>query len=181
MKCPFRKCKKQTSQASASVVDGKLVLSLPDASTPVVWQMDLDKTKASALEIISNDNQTEHKLGLKTPGGEKIEIATFDNMTYAKEGLISAADALKNAQGQIRPGAVAENNMHPTAYDQPQRRRGGKKWLWILLGIIGIFVALNIWASLSGIPPQGIALPDAPAIENQAGVPMSADEFLRRQ
>ena len=38
-------------QSSARVVDGKLILSFPHALTPVVWQMDLSQTKASALEV----------------------------------------------------------------------------------------------------------------------------------
>ena len=41
----------QTTQSIANVVDGKLILSLPEAATPVIWQMDLEQAQSCALEV----------------------------------------------------------------------------------------------------------------------------------
>ena len=38
-------------ESSAKVVDGNLILSLPDAINPVVWRMELGSVKASAMEV----------------------------------------------------------------------------------------------------------------------------------
>src|SRR5690606_21303301 len=54
--------------ASASVVDGTLIISLPDAITPVVWRFALGQAKASALEVRPQDDGT-FMLLLKTPRG----------------------------------------------------------------------------------------------------------------
>ena len=42
--------------SSAKVVDGALILSLPDAVSPVVWRMELDDVKAASLGIEPKDN-----------------------------------------------------------------------------------------------------------------------------
>ena len=76
--------KKTNKRASAKVVDGKLILSLPDALTPVVWQMDLAHAKASALEVrCNNEAMNAYTLTLKTPKGETIEVAAFDERENA--------------------------------------------------------------------------------------------------
>ena len=51
--------------ASAKVVDGTLILSLPDAISPVVWRMELGHAKSSAIEVREQDNGT-FMLTLKT-------------------------------------------------------------------------------------------------------------------
>ena len=52
--------------SSAKIVDGILVLSLPDAIHPVVWQMELGQSKSSALEI---REQLEHQVDAIIEGG----------------------------------------------------------------------------------------------------------------
>ena len=49
--------KQEETSASANVVDGKLILSLPEAENPVVWQMDLSSAKASALEVKKDEEK----------------------------------------------------------------------------------------------------------------------------
>ena len=181
--------KKQTSDASASVVDGKLILSLPDAKTPVVWQMDLTTTKASALEVQHNEETDIYTLTLKTPRGETIEVAPFTNREYAVEGLMAASSALENAHGQIRgitqEGAAPANDAAASIPAQAKTSGGsGKKWLIAILSVAGIFVLFNIWAQLMPRPPASVnyAAQSAPVDpRNSAGVPVSADEFLRAQ
>ena len=69
--------KMHKNNASASVVDGKLILSFPHAQTPVIWQMDLAEAKASALEVLKAEKGTDFTLTLKTQKGEKVKIDLF--------------------------------------------------------------------------------------------------------
>ena len=78
----MKKSKKETEMdfvPKAKVVDGVLILSLPDADSPVVWRMELGKTKASAIEVrAENDNgETVHALIVKTPQSDVYKIGTI--------------------------------------------------------------------------------------------------------
>ena len=67
---------KKDYKSSAKVVDGKLILSFPNAVNPVVWQMESQEAKASALEV--NDNEKSgYDLVLKTLKGERVQVASF--------------------------------------------------------------------------------------------------------
>lgn len=85
--------------SSAKIVDGTLILSLPDAVSPVVWRMDLGQAKASALEIREKKNGT-FMLTLKTPKGDVNEIAPFDERARALRALMAVSRAMEQAHGQ---------------------------------------------------------------------------------
>jgi len=185
-----QKKKKQQSSASARVVDGKLILSLPDASTPVVWQMDLTQTKASALEVRHNQDKTVFTLTLKTPKGETLDIAPFDSREFAVEGLMAASFALENAHGQIRDfPAECANDQPRTRYIGSKPKSGaGKKWLIAFGALFALFILLNIWTAVTPIRPMnqdqmmaqyGGVQTIAP--QERTGVAVSADEFLNAQ
>jgi len=178
-----------TIPASASVVDGKLILSFPGAINPVVWQMDLSKAKASALEV--QEKNGGFALVLKTPNGENLDIAPFDERDKAIQGLMAASRALENAYGQIHSASISnENTPNQTAHAHHggvEKKKGGKFWP-ITLGLLFILALLWIWAGMSIEPlnggyqqsaatqssasgPQGAA--------DQAGVPVSADDYLQ--
>ena len=93
----------------AKVVDGVLILSLPDADSPVVWRMELGKTKASAIEVrAENDNgETVHALIVKTPQSDVYKIGTYTDKTNATRALLALTEAMNNAQGQLRPALPA--------------------------------------------------------------------------
>ena len=46
--------KTDTLTSTIKIVDSKLILSLPTAQMPVVWQMDLDKAQSAAFTIKEN-------------------------------------------------------------------------------------------------------------------------------
>ena len=176
------KTKKQESNASARVVDGKLILSLPDALAPVVWQMDLGEAKASALEVKHDEDNARFVLVLKTPRGEKVEVAAFDKRADALEGLMAASAALENASGQIQSGsAVQTQNEAPTQNKKNKRNR----WMSALLAVVILFVLLMIWSSVLprttniGNIEQTAGFGGPPP--TSSGVPVSADDFLRAQ
>jgi len=188
--------KKQDTKASARVVDGKLILSLPDAHKPIVWQMDLGQAKASALEVRDNADKTEYALILKTPRGESIEVATFAERELALEGLMAASRALENAQGQIWAGGPVpandggHNGFVPALHSASPRSHGAGRWIGIILGVLLIGILALLWSSPVPIPtdgpnvsmaPDSSAAPEDPTSADSNGVPLSADAFLEKQ
>lgn len=182
MKTAMTKKNMKTS-ASASVVDGKLILSFPDAATPVLWQMDLAQAKASALEVREKGgNQT--ALVIKNPRGETMDVAVFEHRAHAIEGLKAAAYALENAHGQIRQASIAANDGGiPAAQRRAAPGSKKKKWLITIVSLLALFVLFNIWAST--LPQQIRVGEDGTDLtsssvnpQDSAGVPVSADAYL---
>lgn len=183
-------------KSSAKVVDGTLILSLPDAVTPTVWRLDLGQVKASAIEV-RTQNDGLFILTLKTPKGDIHDIAPFDSRAKAVSALMAVSSAMENAQGQIKPMIFSANDRPdgqgqrypvPALYRQSASSSSAGKIAaaLVVLVIIG-FTATMI---LSNGPRQyaltaaseSAALQDAGGSSdaaNATGVPMSADDFLR--
>ncbi|MCB1532878.1 MAG: hypothetical protein KDJ35_08410 [Alphaproteobacteria bacterium] len=164
-------------KSSAKVVDGKLILSFPNAEKPVVWQMDFAHVKASALEVQAQGDS--FALILKTPKGENVEIAPFANKNDAVKGLMAASKALESAEGQIRPGSESAG---VTAIASKPKKSA--KWLPPVLALVMLFILINVWAMLSA--PREVTTLDTVSNTqsnsvDETGVPLSADEFLRAQ
>jgi len=175
--------KRNKNNASASVVDGKLILSFPHAQTPVIWQMDLAEAKASALEVLKAEKGNNFTLTLKTQKGEKVQIASFDSREEALDGLMAASDALKNAHGRIQ---VAANEDQKIAISHAPRKKAGKgQWFTALAALFALVILFGFWATISPKPPTSIqpasgnlaAQNAAPAAQSN-GVAVSADDFL---
>ena len=169
------------SKASASVVDGKLILSFPAAITPVVWQMDLNKAKASALEV--QENKGGYALVLKTPKGENLDIAPFDDRGKAVDGLMAASRALQNAYGQMNPQGVSNENA-PSSSHHHNGAGKKKKVLPIVFGLIVLFLLYWLWSAMSLQNVNGYQTTSAdntanvPSAAQSSGVAVSADDFL---
>lgn len=176
--------------ASAKVVDGTLILSLPDAISPVVWRMELGHAKSSAIEVREQDNGT-FMLTLKTPKGDINDIAPYDTRAKAVTALVAISRAMEHAHGEIHPA-----NTQGTAAEAPVRRaKGESRTGSILTGLAGlglvivlIMVLMRMNPMPAGIDPaaghDSAAAPSAAAgfmNPAPAGEPVSADEFLRRQ
>ncbi len=78
---------------SAKVNAGTLVLSLPDAITPVVWRMDLSTAKSSAIEVRENEDGF-YDLVLKTPKADAHKIATYEFKIKATHALVVVTKAM---------------------------------------------------------------------------------------
>lgn len=162
--------------SSAKVVDGNLILSLPDAINPVVWRMELGSVKSSALEVRTTNDNT-HLLALKTPKGDVHEIAPFDTRDKAVHALMNVSHALHHAEGKM---SAAPSAASPATYTSANT--GSSAWKWVL-SIVGVLVVLYVLAllfvpvSTSGTSsaPGSAPTADAP----QSGVPMSADKYLQ--
>lgn len=172
---------------SAKVVDGKLILSFPNALKPVLWQMDFAHVKASALEV---DQTKEGKkeiwaLNLKTTKGDTVEIAPFETREDAVRGLLAASKALEAASGQINPVANATSSSNPAPHYTGHTTKK-RRWPTIVLGLIACFTFF-LWYSTIPRPirDSGLAAPNRTATATTGsseapttGVPMSADDFL---
>lgn len=177
------------SGASARVVDGKLILSLPEAKNPIVWQMDLTQAKASALEVRTDEKNEIFTLTLKTPKGETVEIAPFEKRAQAVSGLMAASRALESAQGKIRPMEITTNEDGTVSLPPARQGTNGGKWIGAILVVLLIFVLINVWGSLSpnrvgtaGSTVSSATAPGGAAMDGDMnGVPMSADAFLQKQ
>ncbi len=182
----FLKAFQGDDQSSAKVVDGKLILSFPNAVRPILWQMDFSQVKVSALEVLPANNDAAEGsfiLSLKTPKGEMIEIAPFEKKEQAVCGLVAASKALESAHGKIRPFQTAnEDNKSASPTEiSPKKKRW---WPTILLGALLLFV-LYVWINIAPTPlpqePLGSGSAQRSNSANSVGVPMSADDFLNSQ
>lgn len=204
---PFASPSPATSskKASASVVDGKLILSLPDALKPVLWQMDLVPARASALEI-DDAGEGRFALLLKAPKAETTTIAVFADREAALSALMAASAALERAHGQIRGGesqpkvtssagvdVPAWTSSPPAAFGtvQTHDHQSAMRWIAGIAGIVLLGFLLNTLWTLSPRPPA--SMPSAPSASGTSaaplsdkpppdavGVPLSADEVLGR-
>lgn len=180
-----------TLKNTANVVEGKLILSLPTAISPVVWQMDLDQTKASALEVIHNTEANTYSLNLKTTSTKVNTIATFDDKETAVNALMAASSALESAQGQMRTQSPIQegSNIHANTNTAPKKSGGLLKILTLTIGIILLlWILITLISSIiRPIETQPFAantvngseqISPAENARQSTGVPVSADDFL---
>jgi len=177
--------------SSARVVDGTLIISLPQAITPVVWRMELGHVRASALEVRQQENA--YVLTLKTPKGDVNDIAPFDTRGKAVQALMAVSRAMEHAHGQMRPSYTAANETGVTSMQAPRAenvKTGSTKGQFatgiigtiLLLGLIAIFV--NMSKAPHDIAPAGgehAAVSAHGSAPTNTGVPESADDFLNNR
>jgi hypothetical protein len=172
-------CKKNAlEKASARVVDGKLILSLPAANTPVVWQMDLGHAKASALEVRHNEEAAIFTLMLKTAKGETMEIASFSERERSIEGLMAASRALESGYGQIKQG-IANDSAASAALDVSAPKKG-RGW-FVALALVALFVVFLVWGSLTPVSVMTTSQSGENPSLSTNGVPLSAEDYLKNQ
>ena len=155
------------AKAVAKIIDGQLILSLPNALKPVVWQMNFADYKAAALEVVEKDSQ--HILTLKAPNEDVVEVAPFATQADAVDSLMAVSSALEK-------GGAAHVSGGGTSFL--------KKLLTPILAILFLFVLLILATSFvpvapTSLPTAGNDVHGGPA-PVQSGVPMSADDFLNR-
>ncbi|MEM7618126.1 MAG: hypothetical protein AAF244_01955 [Pseudomonadota bacterium] len=170
--------KKKQNNISASVADEHLVLSLPNATEPVIWRKSLDQIGSASFEVKKASKEELYNLTLKKTKTTSETIASFTN----KEDAVDALNAASNAfhAGPVTPKVSAnQNDSNP--------KGGRRKWLYALLAL-GIVIGLYMYM-ISLIPDQTIFTDSAgtststpesrgPITPESTGVPVSADDFL---
>lgn len=157
---------------TVNIANNKLVLSLPQAKSPVVWQMDLSAYEACAVEV--SGTKAPFDLVLKKPDGKSETIAAFESKDDATAVLLQITDALQNGEGNNAPDKSGK--CCPV-------KSSSMRWLMkILLFLIALIVVLFVSAVILSPRPVSYA-PDmmqssAPA-QMESGVPLSAKEFLK--
>lgn len=160
------------------MIDNTLVLSFPHAAKPVVWQMDMDEAKTSALEIQQAESDQWTLCFVKTGAKKNVDIATFETKDMALEALMLTSSALekKDSTQTITPPAKTKTC-------------GGKKKcgflkviMWVIGGIFLLFLLFTLSSAMrmtriSNVNSAGQAIQQSVA-PVESGVPMSADDFL---
>ena len=171
-------------ESSAKVVDGNLILSLPDAINPVVWRMELGSVKASAMEVRNPSADGSHMLALKTPKGEVHDIAPYLNREQAIQALMRISSALQSAEGKFTPAANYTQPNQTARTTEAATDSPSYKWLFVFGGVLSIII---LFAYLSSLTPhqsniagsQSTATSVTGESNAESGVPQSADEMLK--
>lgn len=167
--------------STAKVIDGILILTLPDAVTPVVWQMELGQSKSSALEIRTAEDNAFH-LVLKTPRQDVLEIATYNNRDFAIKALLAISQAMEKSQGQLKAGlspsnypvpALSHTNLHYSG--TPFFRLLGKTMKFLAVGLSGLALLAILFYIISRL---FLGTPSGQSGVSPSNAPVSADEFL---
>ena len=166
--------------SSAKVVDGSLVLSLPDAETPVVMRLSLEEAKSAAFTVIEKDGK--HVLNVAYSDTESRDIAPFAEKEKAVNALMSASAALEKGS-RVISGSANDNAGGGAGF------KSVGKWT-LALGVL-VFLFWMVGQMNSSMPraplPQNIAQQSAAQsdtsdtaaqAQNSTGVPVSADAFL---
>lgn len=174
--------------SSAAIVDGTLILSLPDAVSPVVWRMELGHVRASAIEVRAQDDGI-FMLTLKTPKGDVNDIAPYASRARALAALMAVSRAMERAQGQILRAAhdgTAEGGAARAVQVRPQE---GFRPIHLLTGIAGLALVVILIGLLSSMGPQAPSISPASGTAGSgsaagsvpAGEAVSADDFLNQR
>lgn len=170
--------KKKQNNISATVADDHLVLSLPNATEPVIWRKSLDQIGSATFEVKKASKEELYNLTLKKTKTTSETIASFSD----KEDAVAALNAASNA---FHAGPAAAK---PSANQNEPQKGGRKKWLYALLAL-GIVIGLYMYM-ISLIPSQTVftdgtgtttnapAAARGPVTPESTGVPVSADDFL---
>lgn len=148
-----------TRISQASIRDQMLVLNLPNAVNPTVWQFDLARARTSGIDVVQND-KGQYQLRLKTADGEMHEIAVY----AARDGAVAVLDLIHGTLAGAGASAQAPES-------------ASTNWQLAALTVL-VFVLLCSFV-LSLFPGTGdraaSVATDAPAL----GTPQSAEDVLR--
>lgn len=159
---------------SSAIRNETLVLTLPDAVNPVVWQFDLSSVRASAIEVQAHEGL--NLLRLKTPRGEVHDIAAYVDRDRAVAVLsiihrTLAGDGASNTNS--RALVTSDTNAAPVSV-------GAAKGNWPLAVCAVIVLVLCLYlGTLMRPPPLPGPAPAATPTAETIGVPQSADDVLR--
>ena len=167
---------------SAKIVDGILVLTLPDAVRPVVWQMELGQTKTSAVEVREQNDGT-FILMLKTGRQDVQEIAPYATRELAVRALLTLSRAMEGGQGRLRS---ANNNLNPNQLPAliPHSEEGRSKATRLMVGLIVLAALAFLFMRMTPpAPTTSFSSDSAPAAAAPAkvGEPQSAEDYLNAQ
>lgn len=164
---------------NAKMSDGKLILSLPNAMTPVVWVMDMDEAGTFLMKVETTDNGL-YVLQKISNDGKKIEDVAY----YA-----SKSKAIK-AMGMIAKATNARLSGIKSLLSWVKSLLFIAACLGVLLFLAMLFfpkierAVIGSSAQTQQQIQQNAPVAPAPMVETNpdaVGVPMSADDFLKKK
>ena len=199
MRAARNKKHQKQHQPSACIVDETLILTLPNASTPTVWRMELETVTAAAFQVVQDEEEGGYNLVMTSSDDHPRSIANFNAHETAVEALLAASGAMQNAQyttpatypasydpqQAVPQQAVPAMQSQQTTGTSPSGRGRGRG-LVMAAGVVLIVILLYM---IANIGPQRVAM-DGRATTNagQKGTPggegqspMSAEQFFQQQ
>jgi hypothetical protein len=175
--------KKKKFSSSAEVVDKHLILSLPNASEPIVWRMELETIGTASFEISKDKAKKSYKLMLKPKKGSAEVIAPFTEEDDAITALMQASEAMQRpATNTASTQNINTPVMNPVPNaTQQQSTQFSKKWMYLLLGFIaaiGLYVFMTKQTPKTNNFDTSTKNSLSSESDSKTGVPMSADDFL---
>ncbi len=171
------------NKPKATVQNGTLVLSLPNAKNPVVWRLNMGQVETAAIEV-REDRAKGFKLVLKNTETDVQDIAPFDSKDEALKALRAVMSAVENVSHQSFAG---EQDNASRKSSSGQKQSGG--WGVLIFGLVLIMIVMYGFFALSPQPTVnsgGGALPSSATNFNtgassssSTGKPLSAEDFLR--
>lgn len=167
------------SNTNVTINEGKLILSLPDAKSPTIWQTDIASAQLSAFSIQEDAKEKTFALisKCKNPEDEAEitnEIAVFDDKQNAVDILMEISNAMQETAHSGKKSSPSNDN----------KAGNNDNKVGAIISVALILVLIIIWTQSSsnrggsGEQRSGSAnLPSSSARES-SGVPMSADDFL---
>jgi hypothetical protein len=165
----------QTNKPYAKVIDSRLILSLPNAVTPVVWIMDLADEGTFILRIHQNENGFFIVQKVSRDGKKTEDIAFYSKKNDAQKAMALITNATGNDKGNDTLFGILK-----------------KIVVRIIFIIALVFVCMvtyvnrdiifGINIASQAVAPTAQQTPDVPITDNPeaVGVPMNADDFFNR-
>lgn len=163
------------------IAGGKLILSLPEAEAPVVWQMDLSGAQASSFTVSEDKKKKVFSLVSKTQNGEEDVVAVFKEKDQAVDILMQTSGALQGASVDV----AGSGDAAVVTAAQPTEDKSDKYGALIALALIVVLFVVWMMSATSELGGEGIgqvAQGSADVAPREtSGVPVSADDFLSSQ
>lgn len=148
---------------SAAIRGDHLVLNLPDAVNPVVWQFDLSRARSSSIEAVPDAKG--YAIRLKTAEGQVHDIAIYGSRDRAVLVLATVHETLAGDRGGRYVAAESDS------------KTGNWRLAVAAFLVLVILMALLFWVFAgAGTHGRGSVANDAPI---PSGVPMSAEDVLK--
>ncbi len=169
----------------AKIVDGKLILSLPHAIEPVVWQMDLQTAQSAGFTVKEDKKKKETSFVLKKEAAQDEVIALFEEKEVAVGVLMETSEVLQSAQS--RGSAASGSVVSMTSSGAPET--SDKKGAMIAIALVIVLVVVWTISAMNSSSVEQIqggaslasGTPTSGSSNSAGGVPISADEFLKNR
>lgn len=174
-----------TAENKVSVSAGKLILSLPEAESPVVWQMALDTAQASAFTISEDKKKKIFSLVSKDQDGKESAIADFKKKEDAVGVLMQTSEVLQNGGD----AANANDPVSKASSGHGEKNDKSDKY-GALIAFLLIVALFGVWMISASMNPEdvtyanslgGIQSEGGVPARDSSGVPVSVDDFLSNQ